>query len=54
MTNPAKAKGDRAELEAAEILSDLLGVPVRRRLCAGRKDDVGYTLVAPAKPGWRF
>ncbi len=41
MTNPAKAKGDRAELEAAEILSDLLGVPVRRMLGAGRKDDVG-------------
>jgi len=39
--NPQKAKGDRAELEAAELLSQLLGVPVRRKLGAGRADDVG-------------
>lgn len=37
----AKRKGDRAELEVQGILRDLLGVPARRKLGAGRKDDVG-------------
>lgn len=41
MANPQKRKGDSAEREAAAILSDLLGVPVRRQLGAGRQDDVG-------------
>ena len=41
MANPQKAKGDRGELEAAAILTDLLGVPVRRKLGAGRSDDTG-------------
>jgi len=41
MRNPQKAKGDRAELEAAELLTTLLGVPVRRKLGAGRIDDTG-------------
>lgn len=41
MANPAKAKGDRAELEAAELLSSILGIPVRRKLGAGRIDDTG-------------
>ncbi len=41
MTGSAKRKGDRAELEVQAILSDLLGVPARRMLGAGRKDDVG-------------
>jgi len=41
MTNPQKQKGDRAELEAAAILTDLLGLPVRRKLGAGRLDDTG-------------
>ena len=41
MANPQKAKGDRAELEAAETLTNLLGVPVRRKLGAGRIDDTG-------------
>jgi len=41
MTNPQKQKGDRAELEAAALLTDLLGVPVRRKLGAGRIDDTG-------------
>jgi hypothetical protein len=41
MANPQKAKGDRAELEAAELLTNLLGVPVRRKLGAGRIDDTG-------------
>jgi hypothetical protein len=41
MANPQKAKGDRAELEAAELLTTLLGVPVRRKLGAGRIDDTG-------------
>lgn len=39
--NPQKAKGDRAEREAAELLTELLGVPVRRKLGAGRQDDTG-------------
>jgi hypothetical protein len=41
MTHPSKRKGDRAELEAQGILRDLLGVPARRKLGAGRKDDMG-------------
>ena len=41
MANPQKAKGDRAELEAAELSSQLLGVPARRELGAGRLDDTG-------------
>ena len=39
--NPQKAKGDRAELEAAAHLMQVLGLPVRRRLGAGRQDDTG-------------
>ena len=41
MANPSKRKGDRAELEVQGILRELLGVPARRALGAGRKDDVG-------------
>jgi hypothetical protein len=41
MANPQKQKGDRAELEAAALLTDLLGVPVRRKLGADRIDDTG-------------
>ena len=41
MTSPAKRKGDAAELEAAAILTDLLGYNVRRKLGAGRADDTG-------------
>lgn len=41
MTNPQKAKGDRAELEAAALLTEALGLPVRRKLGAGRSDDTG-------------
>lgn len=41
MANPQKAKGDRAELEAAAMLTEALGVPVRRKLGAGRSDDTG-------------
>lgn len=41
MANPAKAKGDRGEREAAEKLTELTGFPVRRKLGAGRKDDTG-------------
>lgn len=41
MTNSAKAKGDRAELEIAAILTDHLGLPARRKLGAGRLDDTG-------------
>lgn len=41
MANPAKQKGDGAERELAGLLTDLLGVPVRRKLGAGRTDDTG-------------
>ena len=41
MTGSSKRKGDRAELEVQGILRDLLGVPARRALGAGRRDDVG-------------
>lgn len=41
MANSQKRKGDSAELEAARLLTDLLGRPVRRKLGAGRADDTG-------------
>ncbi len=41
MSNPSKAKGDRAELEVQGLLRDHLGVPARRALGAGRLDDIG-------------
>lgn len=41
MANPSKRKGDAAELEVQGWFRDLLGVPARRALGAGRKDDVG-------------
>ncbi len=41
MTGSSKRKGDRAELEVQALLNDHLGVPARRKLGAGRKDDMG-------------
>jgi hypothetical protein len=41
VTNSSKRKGDRAELEVQGLLRDLLGVPARRKLGAGRLDDMG-------------
>lgn len=41
MTSASKRKGDRAELELAGLLADLLGFPIRRKLGAGRADDTG-------------
>lgn len=41
MTGSAKRKGDRGELEVQGLLRDHLGVPARRQLGAGRKDDIG-------------
>lgn len=41
MRNPNGTKGKAAEREAAALLQNLLGLPVRRRLGAGRLDDVG-------------
>jgi hypothetical protein len=41
MTHPSKRKGDLAELEVQAMLRDQLGVPARRALGAGRKDDKG-------------
>jgi len=39
--NHSRRKGSRAELEVQEILRELLGVPARRALGAGRQDDIG-------------
>jgi hypothetical protein len=41
MANPQKRKGDAAELEIARMLAAELGLPVRRKLGAGRADDAG-------------
>jgi hypothetical protein len=41
MTGAAKRKGDSAEREAATLLHNLTGYPVRRKLGAGRMDDEG-------------
>jgi len=41
MTTPSKRKGDQGEREIAAILTDLLGVKVRRKLGAGRREDEG-------------
>lgn len=41
MAHPSQRKGSRAELEAAALLSDLLGIDVKRALGAGRAEDVG-------------
>lgn len=41
MTGAAKRKGDTAERECAALLADMLGVPARRKLGAGRADDQG-------------
>jgi Holliday junction resolvase len=41
VSNPSKNKGSRAEREAAAIWAEETGVPARRALGAGRKDDVG-------------
>jgi hypothetical protein len=41
MAHPSKSKGDRSELEAARLLAELTGWPVRRKLGAGRLGDTG-------------
>lgn len=41
MSHPSKRKGDSAELEVQAMLREELGVPARRALGAGRKDDIG-------------
>ena len=41
VAHPNKRRGDRAELEVQALLRDHLGVPARRELGAGRKDDKG-------------
>lgn len=49
MTNPSKDKGDKAERELAKLLTDQLGIPMRRKLGAGRTDDTGDL---DGLPGW--
>lgn len=41
MNNPQKRKGDRCELGVQSLIHDLLGWPARRKLGAGRLDDIG-------------
>ena len=41
MANSRKAKGDEAEREAAKLIAELTGCPARRKLGAGRLDDIG-------------
>lgn len=41
MSNPQKRRGDAAEREAAQLITDLLNLPARRALGAGRQDDIG-------------
>ena len=40
MTNPNKRKGDKAEREAAEVLTKATGFECKRNLAAGIPDDV--------------
>lgn len=48
MSSPSKRKGDKAELEVQALLRDHLGVPARRALGAGRKDDMGDITGVPS------
>jgi hypothetical protein len=54
VSNPAKRKGDKAELEVQALIRDLTGWPARRKLGAGRADDMGdidgvpYTVIQVA------
>ena len=41
MSNPKKRKGDKAEREAAELLTEVTGFQCKRNLAAGIPDDVG-------------
>lgn len=41
MANTAKRKGDRTELEVQSLIQNLTGWPARRKLGAGRMDDMG-------------
>lgn len=41
MSNPQKDRGDRAEREVEALIRDLTGWPARRKLGAGRTDDMG-------------
>lgn len=45
--NSAKAKGDKAEREVELLLRTLLLVPARRKLGAGRHDDMGDMDLVP-------
>jgi hypothetical protein len=41
LMNPQKSKGDRAELEVQALIREQTGWPARRKLGAGRSDDMG-------------
>ena len=41
MSNPQKRKGDKAEREAAEVLTKTTGFECKRNLAAGIPEDVG-------------
>ena len=48
MASSSKRKGDRAELEVQALIRDLTGWPARRKLGAGRADDMGDVDNVPA------
>ena len=47
MSNPQKRKGDKAEREAAELLTEVTGFECQRNLSAGIPGDVGDIHVVP-------
>lgn len=47
MGNSSKDKGDKAEREVEKLIWELLGMPARRKLGAGRKDDMGDIDMVP-------
>jgi Holliday junction resolvase len=47
MSNPQKQKGDKAEREAAELLTEVTGFECQRNLSAGIPGDVGDIFGVP-------
>lgn len=41
VSHPSKRRGDESEREVQGLIRELLGVPARRKLGAGRQDDCG-------------
>jgi hypothetical protein len=45
--HPSRSKGNSAEREAAHLLTDLLGYPVKRRYNLGTHEDIGDLIGLP-------